>query len=166
MSKYLHVICYRCFHTPDSFWIGIYAWNHKEEPKWSYLFIWLNKHSTWCGAVTPYNTRTKRQFSHLWQLVPDDFDSDQEQWKKATNPNSADYIHLWCHIIKCMAMFLEFNDHSIFWKMWLRQWTVKLGLTISLCLTSVFVQWLSPKITPKYLQLKESTVNTILLSLA
>ena len=32
----------------------------------------LWKHGTWCSAATQYNTRTKRQFNHLWQLVPYD----------------------------------------------------------------------------------------------
>ena len=36
----------------------------------SFFAKWLWKHGTWCSAVTQYNTHTKRQFSHLWQLVP------------------------------------------------------------------------------------------------
>ena len=38
--------------------------------------IWLLKHSTWCSAGTQFNTHIKRQFSHVWQPVPNDVNSD------------------------------------------------------------------------------------------
>ena len=34
--------------------------------------IWLSKHNIWCGTATQHNTRTKRQFSPLRQLVPNE----------------------------------------------------------------------------------------------
>ena len=40
---------------------------------------------------------------------------------------------------------MVFKGHCSFRKMWLRQWTVKIGITISLGLTLAFIQWLSPK---------------------
>ena len=43
---------------------------------------------------------------------------------KVIIPYSADDAHMYCHSIKCLS-----NDHSSFWKMWLRQWSVKIGLT-------------------------------------
>ena len=107
--------------------------------------IWLWKHSTWCSTATQFNTSTKRQFSHLWQPVPNDVNSDQEQSTKTTIPHSVDDAHIWRHAIKSVAIFFVFLCYSSFRKMWLRQWTVKIGITILLGLTPAFIQWFSPK---------------------
>ena len=66
------------------------------------------KHSTWWSTATHVNTHTKRQFSHLWQPVPNDVNSDWEQSTKTVMPHSVDDGHIWCHSIKNMAIFLVF----------------------------------------------------------
>ena len=100
MSKLVYVICYQCSRASNSFWIGFYYWNHKKDPKWSLLAVWLWKHSKWCSTATQFNTRTKGQFSHLWQPVPNDVSSDYEQSTKTTIPHSVDDAHIWRHSIK------------------------------------------------------------------
>ena len=81
---------------------------HKKDPKWLFFAIWLWKHSTWCITVTQVNTHIKRQFSHLWQPVPNDVNSDWEQSTKTIIPHSVYDAHIWCHSIKSMALFLVF----------------------------------------------------------
>ena len=35
-------LCYRCFHASDSFWISVYAWNRKGDPKWlNFPYGWV-----------------------------------------------------------------------------------------------------------------------------
>ena len=70
--------------------------------------IKLNKHSKWCGTATKYNTRTNRPLIHLWQLVPNDVNSDQEQSTKAIIPHAADDARTWRHSIETVAILLVF----------------------------------------------------------
>ena len=44
-----------------------------------YFAIWLWKHTIWCHTATQFSTCTKRQFSPLWQPVPNDVSIDEEQ---------------------------------------------------------------------------------------
>ena len=46
---------------------------------------------------------------------------------------------------KYMITLVEFKNHGNFWKAWLRQWIVKICLTMLLGLTSAFIKWFSHK---------------------
>ena len=50
-----------------------------------------------------------------------------------------------CHSIKCTTMFFEFKHHDSLWKMWLRQRTVKIGLTLFGGLRPASIQWFGQK---------------------
>ena len=53
------------------------------------------------GAVQrPSSIPAQRQFSNLWQPVPNDANSDQEQSTKTSIPHSVDGAHIWRHSIK------------------------------------------------------------------
>ena len=48
------------------------------------------------GAMQPNTIPTqKRQFRNLWQLTPNDVNSEWKQWTKALLPHSADDAHMW-----------------------------------------------------------------------
>ena len=54
----------------------------------------------------------------------------QQRGNKGNQSHSADDDNVWCHSIKCMFILMEFKDYANFRKSWLRQWKVKINLTI------------------------------------
>ena len=108
-----------------------------------FLYGWVKQ--ALVGAATQWNTRTKKQFSHLWKLVSNDVNNDYEELAIVTIPHSADDAYVCCHFIKRMVIFAEFIYHNNFWNFWSGQRTVRIGLTVLLVLTSIFSQWFSPK---------------------
>ena len=90
MSKEVNVICHQCFSAADSFWLGVYSWNHKGDPKWSFLPYGCG--NTVLGAMQRPCTipHTKRQFNHLCQLDHNDVNNDKEQSAKVSIPHSVD----------------------------------------------------------------------------
>ena len=80
----LTLVCPQNF--PSTFLVGYFVSNDstRNEYKgncWVITFtefsaIWLWRQSTSWSTATQLNTRTKRQFGHLWQPVPNDVNSD------------------------------------------------------------------------------------------
>ena len=110
----------------------------------SHLILSYLKHALWRDEVTQCNTRTNGNLSHPWQLV---FNCQIMSTPSMTSKHHADGAPVWCHTINCLAIFIEFKNHGNVWKTWLRQRIVKIGLIISLGLTSAVICWFSQGIT-------------------
>ena len=130
----------------DNFESHEYTGNEfREKAGWWHL---TTRHSLWHGAGTLCNIHTKGNLvtcANLSPMIPILNDNSRQ---KVALPYSADYAHVGCHAMHCMdIIFMEFQGHCNFWKTWLREWTVKIGRTISLGFTPAFIKWFSPKPT-------------------
>ena len=120
----------------------------EKESKLSVVSMWLSKHSPWCRAVTKRNTRTKKAVQlrvatcFLWC----------QQWPGTVNNGTHSLFCGWCTCVVSPCKMhgdirgVKRPQHLL--EDLIETVDSKNGLTILLCLESVFIQWFSSESYP------------------
>ena len=86
------MICYQCSRASDSFWIGVYSWNHKKDPKWSLFCHMVMKAHT----LVQYSDLVQHPHKKAIQPLVATSPWWCEQWLGTVNKDNHSPFCRWC----------------------------------------------------------------------